>query len=201
MNRNYDRELQTLIAQHSSEQKRLLLHSCCGPCSTYVLECLAEHFTIDLFFYNPNIAPPAEFEKRLDAQRLVLKKSGLERSVRLIVPPYTPQEFYEAAKGLEDQPEHGERCTACMKLRIDRTAQFAAENGYDYFCTTLSVSPHKNAELLHTLSEQASAHYGIDFLPADFKKRGGFLRSTVLSKEYGLYRQNYCGCVFSKPKA
>ena len=185
-------------ASADTPRKKMLLHSCCGPCSTAVLEQLIPVFDIDVFFYNPNIQPPAEYEKRLTAQKEVLKKIGSPSKISLIVPPYDTSEFENEIRGFENEPEGSERCVKCMALRIRKTAEYAAANGYDLFCTTLSVSPHKSAPLLYELSEKYSKQFHIPFLPADFKKKNGFFRSVQLSKEYGIYRQEYCGCLYAK---
>ncbi len=189
---------ETLDSLRGAPKRRLLLHSCCGPCSTSVLELLMPVFDIDIFFFDPNIQPETEYRKRLAAQKEVLSKINEGQKISLIVPPYDTSEFETAAAGLENEPEGGKRCIECMDLRIKRTAEYAAKNRYDMFCTTLSVSPHKSAPLLYELSAKYSDFYGVPFLPADFKKKGGFLRSVELSKEYGIYRQEYCGCLYAK---
>lgn len=199
MNLNLHAKLEEYIESlPAGTRPKLLLHSCCGPCSTYVLSFLARYFDITLFFYNPNIMPEAEYHKRLATQLQVLEQLPLPTRVHFVEGKYDNDTYLTLVKGLENEPEHGKRCEICMNMRIRKCAEFAAANGFDLFCTTLSVSPHKDAELLYRLSEQASSEFGIRFLPADFKKKNGFLESTRLSKELGLYRQNYCGCIFSK---
>ncbi|MBR5543709.1 MAG: epoxyqueuosine reductase QueH [Oscillospiraceae bacterium] len=175
----------------------LLLHSCCGPCSTYVLEYLTKHFDVSILFYNPNIFPEKEYIKRLSAQREVLLKMNLEDSVKIIEFPYDYNEFISVIPGFEQEPEGGSRCTRCFELRLEKTVRTAKKLNFDCFATTLSVSPHKNAELLNGLGEKLGLEHGVEYLPADFKKREGYKRSVVLSKEYGIYRQEYCGCEFS----
>ena len=176
----------------------LLLHACCAPCSSYCVEYLSEYFDITVFFYNPNIDSLQEYERRVSEEERFLSSFPAKRPVRLVSERYEPKEFYEAAKGLEDEPEGGKRCEKCFRLRLSKAAAYAKENGFDYFTTTLSISPLKNASLLNSIGDELSKEYGVPYLFSEFKKRGGFQRSTELSKEYGLYRQNYCGCVFSK---
>lgn len=176
---------------------RLLLHSCCGPCSSYVIEYLSKFFDITVFFHNPNIAPEEEYEKRLSAQRQVVEKLVTENAVNLVAGEYDHGLFLDVSKGLEDVPEGGARCAECFRLRLSESARYAKENGFDCFTTTLSVSPHKNAELLNSLGEEIGASVGIKFLTADFKKREGYKRSIELSRELDIYRQEYCGCEFS----
>ena len=180
----------------SSAEKRptLLLHSCCGPCSSYVLECLTQYFEVTILFYGPNIQPPEEYKKRLAAQKQVLERF----SVKILDCEYDGERFTQAAAGLEDEPEGGKRCTACFALRLEETAKRAARYGFPWYCTTLSVSPHKDPERINTLGAYFGEKYGVRWLPSDFKKKGGYQRSIVLSKEMGLYRQNYCGCLYSK---
>lgn len=199
MKENYQLQLDQLIGSLPEGQlPTLLLHSCCGPCSTYVLSYLAKYFSISVYFYNPNIMPLEEYELRLQTQKEVINRLCLPHSVQLVTPEYNVNEFLNIAKGFETEPERGERCKRCMALRIQKSAEYAAAHHFDYFCTTLSVSPHKDAVLLHALSEKFASEYHIPALPADFKKKGGFLESTKISKQLNLYRQNYCGCIFSK---
>ena len=179
-----------------SEKKKLLLHSCCAPCSSSVLERVTTFLKVDIFYYNPNIEK-AEFDKRLAEQQDFV--NNVYKDVSVIAPLYNESEFLDKVTGLEALPERGERCKICYALRLEKTAEYAKLNGYDYFTTTLSVSPHKNAEWINELGFAFAKKYGVEFLPSDFKKDGGYLRSTELSKEYGLYRQNFCGCKFSKP--
>ena len=173
---------------------RLLLHSCCGPCSSYVLEYLTAYFDVTVLFYNPNIQPREEYEKRLYWQREVLSRMGLSEQVPLLAEPWRNEDFRPIAAGRESDAEGGERCAACIGLRLEETARRAAAGGFEMFCTTLSVSPHKNAQLINSLGEKLSARYGVAWLPSDFKKRNGYLRSIQLCRELGIYRQNYCGC-------
>ncbi|MGN1111007.1 MAG: epoxyqueuosine reductase QueH [Oscillospiraceae bacterium] len=196
---NYQLRLDELI-KTLDYTPRLLLHSCCAPCSSYCLEYLARYFSITVLYYNPNISPEEEFRKRAEEQRRLIEALPAKHPISLVVDDYNPREFFDVAKGLEDAPEGGERCFKCYRLRLERAAEYAAEHGFDYFCTTLSISPLKNAAKLNEIGETLEAELGIKFLPSDFKKKGGYLRSIELSREYGLYRQNYCGCIFSKPK-
>ncbi len=199
MKQNLQKQLDFFLEQLPKEHApSLLLHSCCGPCSTYVLTYLSKYFEITVYFYNPNIMPKSEYAQRLTTQKDVLSKLTFPNPVHLIEPPYDQKEFLEIARGLESEPERGKRCEKCMDLRLRKSAEYAAANGYDFFCTTLSVSPHKDAILLNNLSEKYADKFQISTFPADFKKKGGFLESIRLSKELGLYRQNYCGCIFSK---
>ena len=174
--------------------ERLLLHSCCGPCSTRCIEALKDAFRVTVLYYNPNITDPAEYAKRKAEQVRFLQESGW---ADLLDCPYDPQEFFAAVKGLEGEPEGGERCTRCFALRLMYTAQAAKREGFGWFGTTLSVSPHKDAARLNALGEQIARQTGVRWLYADFKKQNGYLRSTQLAKQYHLYRQNYCGCIFS----
>ena len=174
--------------------ERLLLHSCCGSCSTRCIEALKDAFRVTVLYYNPNITDPAEYAKRKAEQVRFLQESGW---ADLLDCPYDPQEFFAAAKGFEGEPEGGERCTRCFALRLMYTAQAAKREGFGWFGTTLSVSPHKDAARLNALGEQIAAQTGIRWLYADFKKQNGYLRSTELARQYHLYRQNYCGCIFS----
>lgn len=190
---NYQRETDKITAALDGEKPRLLLHSCCGPCSSYVLEYLTQFFDITLLFYGPNIQPREEYEKRLEHQRKVLEHIP----VKIMECDYDGEAFDAAAAGLEDEPEGGARCTECFRLRIERTAALAAENGFDWYCTTLSVSPHKDAQRINALGREYGEKYGVNWLPSDFKKRGGYQRSIALSREMGLYRQEYCGCAYS----
>ncbi len=194
MNTNYQRLLDEIIAQLGSERPRLLLHSCCGPCSSYVIEYLAKHFDITVYFFNPNIHPAEEYERRKATQIELIEKLG---GAVLADADYEPQEFFEAVRGLEGEREGGLRCEKCFELRLSATAREAKRGGFDYFCTTLTVSPHKNAELINAISERLADEYGVKALPSDFKKREGYKRSIELSAKYGLYRQDYCGCTYS----
>lgn len=198
---NYQKQLDTLISQLDGRTPRLLLHSCCAPCSSYCIEYLAQYFSITILYYNPNISPEEEFVKRAAEQQRLVSEMSLKNPVSVVVDDYDPTEFYSAVKGYEHIPEGGERCFICYRLRLERAAKYAAEHGFDYFCSTLSISPLKNAAKLNEIGVELSEIYKTSHLPSDFKKRGGYLRSIELSKEHGLYRQNYCGCVFSKKEA
>ncbi len=193
---NYQLELEKTLAGLQGTP-RLLLHSCCAPCSSYVLESLAPHFAITVDYYNPNIYPAAEYERRAEEQRRFIDAQPHANPVALQAAPYEPDAFYNAVKGLEAIPEGGARCFACYALRLRHAAAMAKAGGYDFFASTLSISPHKNAAKLNELGAALAAEYGVAWLPNDFKKKNGFKRSGVLSAEYGLYRQDYCGCVFS----
>ena len=176
---------------------RLLLHSCCGPCSSYVLEYLTQYFDVTVFYYNPNIRPEDEYQRRLETQSELIDRAF--PNVKLVVPQYDVKEFESLTAGMEGLPEGGDRCTVCFQLRIGATAKYAKENGYEWFCTTLSVSPHKDAERLNRIGEEMAEEYKLKWLPSDFKKREGYKRSIELSEEYGLYRQDYCGCKPREP--
>lgn len=204
--RNYQKELDKMIGGlvKSGEVPTLFLHSCCAPCSSYCLEYLSEYFSITVFYYNPNIFPSEEYDERAEEQeRLIreLNESGVKHEICLVKGEYHPEEFYTIAKGLEKEPEGGARCTECFKLRLYESAKLAKEGGYEYFTTTLTISPLKDAERLNRIGEEAASVYGVKFLNSDFKKKNGYKRSTELSKEHNLYRQNYCGCVYSKQAA
>lgn len=192
--RNYQKDLDGLIAGLGECRPRLLLQGCCGPCSSYVMEYLTKHFQVTLLFYNPNIRPEAEYEKRLVALRQLLDAMDLASPVELLETGWRGEEFMAAVRGLEQEPEGGKRCPVCFRLRLEETARLAKEGGYDYFATTLTVSPHKNAPMLNHIGQALGEEYGVAWLPSDFKKRNGYLRSIQLSKEYGIYRQEYCGC-------
>ena len=176
----------------------LLLHACCAPCSSYVLEYLSEYFRITVFYYNPNISPASEYETRVNELERLISEMPFKNPVSLIKGEYAEELFREAVGGLEKEPEGGKRCEVCFRLRLEEAAKLAKAGNFDYYTTTLSISPHKNAELLNIIGEELSVRYNITWLPSDFKKKGGFARSTELSKQYGLYRQDYCGCIFSK---
>ena len=190
-----EREL-ARIAQRGARPK-LALHACCAPCSSAVLERLHEAFDIDLFYYNPNIAPEEEFRRRVGEQRRLVEQMPLQR-VRVTEGPYDAGRYYELVRGHEGDPEGGARCAICFEMRLRRTAEFARETGADYFTTTLSISPLKDARLLNELGARIAAEAGVAYLHSDFKKKDGYKRSCALSETYGLYRQDYCGCVFSR---
>lgn len=199
-NVNYQKELEKLIEQQQKEGRvpRLLLHACCAPCSSYVLEYLSRFFCITVFFYNPNISPKEEYDKRVVEIRRLLAEMKFFHPVTLVEGEYRPEDFYAMARGLENVPEGGERCFKCYRLRMEEAARLAKEGGYDYFTTTLSISPLKNAGKINEIGQELEQIYQVEHLPSDFKKKNGYKRSIELSHEYGLYRQNYCGCVFSK---
>lgn len=196
-NENYQRRLDELI-NNLSGTPRLLLHCCCAPCSSYVLEYLSRFFEITCLFYNPNISPSEEYKKRAEELRRLISEQPHKNPVSIIVEKYNPQDFFDAVKGYEHIKEGGERCFRCYRLRLEMAAKYAKEYNFDYFCSTLSISPLKNARKLNDIGEELSEIYKISHLPNDFKKKGGYKRSIELSAEYDLYRQNYCGCVFSK---
>ncbi len=223
-NRNYGKELDKIIAKWKEADeaegkigktpgRKLLLHSCCAPCSSYVLEYLREYFHITVFYYNPNITEDEEYRKRVEEQKRLIEEYNRQveeadfkdmhstvkaRRIEVIEGDYEPDCFYGAAKGLEKCPEGGERCFKCYGLRLEKTAKLAAEQGFDCFTTTLTISPLKNAYQLNEIGEGLGEKYGVFFLPSDFKKKDGYKRSIELSKQFGLYRQNYCGCIYSK---
>lgn len=187
--------------EKSDRVPSLLLHACCAPCSSYVLEYLSGFFDITIFYYNPNISPESEFAKRADELKRLIGEMDLKRPVKLIKGEYDHERFREIAQGLEDIPEGGERCFKCYELRLRRAAEESKRGGFDYFTTTLSISPHKNAQKLNEIGAELAKEYGIAYLFSDFKKRNGYKRSCELSEIYGLYRQNYCGCAYSKAEA
>ena len=201
--RNYQRELEAVIKENESKSRvpRLLLHSCCAPCSSYVLEYLSDYFEITVFYYNPNISPAEDYEKRAAEQQHLIRELPAKHPIHLVVGAYEPERFYAVSRGLEQVPEGGERCFRCFRLRLEEAAKMAAEGGFDYFATTLTISPLKNAQKLNEIGEELSELYQVEHLPSDFKKKNGYKRSVELSALYGLYRQNYCGCVFSKRDA
>ena len=196
-NENYQRKLDGII-KNLTGTPRLLLHCCCAPCSSYVLEYLSRFFEITCLFYNPNISPAEEYEKRAEELRRLISEQPHDIPVSIIVEKYNPEEFFAAVKGFEQVKEGGERCFRCYRLRLEMAAKYAREYNFDYFCSTLSISPLKNAAKLNEIGAELSEIYKIPHLPNDFKKKGGYLRSIELSAEFALYRQNYCGCVFSK---
>ncbi len=198
--RNYQKELDKKIEQLTREEKvpTLLLHSCCAPCSSYCLEYLSQYFTITVFYYNPNITEESEYRLRVEEQMRLIEAMDTKYPISFIEGDYNPDSFFEITKGLEDAPEGGARCMKCFRFRLLESAKVAAKEGVDYFTTTLTISPLKNAPALNAIGEEAGKVYGVEFLPSDFKKKNGYKRSIELSKEYDLYRQNYCGCVFSR---
>ena len=197
---NYQLEMERELARiaESGRRPRLLLHSCCAPCSSYVLECLNRAFDIDIFYYNPNISPREEFDRRVaELQRLVARLPH-ENDMRVIVGDYDNDAFMAMCRGHEDDLEGGARCERCFRMRLGEAAKLAARLGSDYFTTTLTISPLKDAQLLNAIGLELAGRAGVPWLCSDFKKKNGYKRSCELSAEYGLYRQDYCGCVFSK---
>ena len=200
MNRNYQRELDRIIQKRGQKTPRVLLHSCCGPCSSAVLEYITQYFDVTLLWYNPNLYPKEEFDRRFRTQVELIEKMGLADKVDILAEPWKSEDYYRRVKGLENEPEGGKRCAACFRLRLLETARLAKHYGYDYFCTTLTLSRHKDAVLINTIGEEIAKAVGVSWLPSDFKKRNGENRSIELSEQYGLYRQLYCGCEFSLRK-
>ena len=197
--RNYQKELDKVIDGLVKEERvpRLLLHSCCAPCSSYVLEYLSQYFEITILFYNPNIYPPEEYQARVHEEERLISEMPFKHPVHMISGTYDPDVYYAAVKGLEKEPEGGARCEKCFELRLSEAAREAKKGGFDYFTTTLTISPLKSAPKLNAIGERIGEEMGVAYLPSDFKKRNGYKRSVELSEEYGLYRQNYCGCVYS----
>ena len=215
MNPNYSRILEKEIQRldESGIKPRLLLHSCCAPCSSYVLEYLREYFRITVFYYNPNITESAEYAYRLAEEKRLIEEynrqveeqdlTGMHSTseamkIDILEAPYDPERYFSAVRGLEECPEGGDRCGICFALRLGETARAAGEGGFDLFATTLTISPLKDADRLNEIGQKAGAKYGVPYLPSDFKKKDGYKRSIELSGQFGLYRQNFCGCVFSK---
>ena len=200
MNRNYQKELDRIIQKRGQKTPRVLLHSCCGPCSSAVLEYITQYFDVTLLWYNPNLYPKEEFDRRFRTQVELIEKMGLADKVSILAEPWKSEDYYRRVKGLENEPEGGKRCAECFRLRLLETARLAKHYGYDYFCTTLTLSRHKDAVLINTIGEEIAKAVGVSWLPSDFKKRNGENRSIELSEQYGLYRQLYCGCEFSLRK-
>lgn len=196
--RNYSRELEKLIEGLGGRVPTLLLHACCAPCSSASLEYLGRYFSISLLYYNPNISPVEEYEKRLYELRRLVRELPLEHPVSIIPCGYRGEDFQRMARGLEGEPEGGARCMECYRLRLEEAAKAAKEHGLEYFTTTLTISPLKNAAAINRIGEELAEKYGVKHLPSDLKKKDGYKRSIELSREYGLYRQDYCGCVYSK---
>lgn len=195
---NYQQQMEGVLRalDEAGQRSRLLLHACCAPCSSATLERLAAHFDLTILYYNPNIYPPEEYRRRETELERFVRDAGYRFPV--VELPYDPQAFYAAVQGLEQEPEKGARCTVCYRLRLEQTARYAAQNGFAWFCTTLSISPLKDPVRINALGQELGAQYGVRFLPSEFRKKDGYKRSLQLSAEYGLYRQDYCGCVFSK---
>jgi epoxyqueuosine reductase len=199
LRRNYQKETDAVIEALGGERKRLLLQCCCGPCASSVLEYLTKYFDVTVLYYNPNIQPEEEYLKRLFWMRQVVSK--YPDNVASMECKYDGEAFEAAAKGFENEPENGARCTECFRLRLRETAKRAKEGNFDYFCTTLSVSPHKDETRINQIGYELGEEFGVKWLPSDFKKREGYKRSVELAKEYGLYRQDYCGCIYSLAEA
>ncbi len=200
MNRiNYQRVMEEQIRQYAKGENvpRLLLHSCCGPCSSYCIQCLSEFFSVTVFYYNPNIYPPEEYVLRAGEQERFIQEFPVKHPVSFVEGAYDCARFYETVRGMETLPEGGKRCFACYRLRLEETAAYAKAHGFDFFTTTLTISPLKDAQKLNELGAELGEKYNVRYLFSDFKKKDGYKRSTELSREYGMYRQNYCGCVFS----
>ena len=199
MNReNFFRKFDKITAELDGAKPPLLLHSCCGPCSSSVLELLAQYFDVTVLWYNPNLYPEEEFIKRLDTQKQLIDAIGKDGvPAKLLILPWRSEEYFARVKGLENEPEEGRRCHECFRLRLYETAKTAKEQGFAWFCTTLTVSSRKDAVVINAIGREAAAEYGVKWLPSEFKKREGNHRSIILSQKYGLYRQEYCGCVFS----
>ena len=199
MNReNFCRKFDKTVATFGKTKPSILLHSCCGPCSSSVLELLSQYFDVTVLWYNPNLYPEAEFVKRLNTQKMLLEKIGADGvKAQLLIEPWRSEEYFARVKGLENEPEEGLRCRECFRLRLEETAKLASERGFDFFCTTLTVSSRKDAVVINAIGRECAAKYGVSWLPSEFRKREGNHRSIILSEKYGLYRQEYCGCIFS----
>ncbi len=204
---NYQKKMEDILnnIKNNGPQQRpsLLIHSCCAPCSSYILKYLIEYFNITVFYYNPNIYPVSEHDKRLNEQKELINQINSEKKnkfnfIKLIEGPSDFEKFSQISKELENEPEGGKRCCHCYLMRLEKTAEMAKENNYDYFTTTLTISPHKNASVINNIGQKLEAKYSIKYLYSNFKKKDGYKKSIQLSKQYNLYRQDYCGCVFSK---
>ena len=199
MNReNFFRKFDKIVGQFGDAKPGILLHSCCGPCSSSVLELLSKYFDVTVLWYNPNLYPEAEYDKRLETQKQLIDaiaEDGVQ--AKLLVEPWRSEDYFSSIKGLENEPEEGKRCLECFRIRLEETARIAGERGFEWFCTTLTVSSRKDAVAINAIGREAEAKYGVKWLPSEFKKREGNHRSIILSEKYGLYRQEYCGCVFS----
>lgn len=199
MNReNFFRKFDKIVGQFGDAKPGILLHSCCGPCSSSVLELLSKYFDVTVLWYNPNLYPETEYDKRLKTQKQLIDaiaRDGVQ--AKLLVEPWRSEDYFSRIKGLENEPEEGKRCLECFRIRLDETARIASERGFEWFCTTLTVSSRKDAVAINAIGREAEAKYGVKWLPSEFKKREGNHRSIILSEKYGLYRQEYCGCVFS----
>ena len=200
MNRNYQKELDRIIQRQGERRPRVLLHSCCGVCSSAVLEYLTQHFDVTLLWYNPNLYPEAEFERRYRTLLELLEKMGLTDRVAVLTEPWRHEDYDGVARGLEQEPEGGRRCTECFRLRLLECARLARQHGFEYFCTTLTLSRHKDETRINALGEEIGRAVGVSWLPSDFKKQGREMRASELAEQYGLYRQLYCGCAYSLHK-
>ena len=194
---NYDLEMEKQMSS-LKEGDSLLLHACCAPCSTACLERVANFFKVTIFYYNPNITDESEYKKRIEEIKKLLTLINPKYKVELLEGNYDPNKFFEMAKGLEKEPERGKRCYKCYEMRLEETAKIASKLGFNNFCTTLTLSPHKNANWINEIGEKLNKEYDSNYLYSDFKKKEGYKRSIELSKEYNLYRQDYCGCIYSK---
>lgn len=194
---NYDLEMEKQMS-NLKEGDTLLLHACCAPCSTACLERVANFFKVTIFYYNPNITDESEYRKRIEEIKKLLTLINPKYKVELLEGDYDPNKFFEMAKGLETEPERGKRCYKCYEMRLEETAKIASKLGFNNFCTTLTLSPHKNANWINEIGEKLNNEYESNYLYSDFKKKEGYKRSIELSKEYNLYRQDYCGCIYSK---
>lgn len=194
---NYDFEMEKQIKE-IDEGEKLLLHACCAPCSSAVLERIGNFFEISILYYNPNITEKEEYEKRVVEIKKLISMIHPKYKVSLIEGDYNPEKFFEMAKGLEKEPERGKRCYKCYEMRLEETAKIAEKLGFNHFATTLTLSPHKNSNWINEIGEELTKKYNTNYLYSDFKKKNGYKRSIELSKEYNLYRQDYCGCIYSK---
>lgn len=199
MNVNYSLICEGIL-EKLDKKERLLLHSCCGPCSSYVISYLSDYFDITVLYYNPNIYPYEEYMKRKEEQIRLIKEIQVKNKLDILDCDYDNEKYEKLIKGLEKEPERGRRCNVCYYMRMERTASEAKKNNYDFFCTTLSVSPYKNAALINQIGEELEKKYNVKWLYSDFKKKDGYKQSILLSKKYNLYRQDYCGCIYSKPR-
>jgi hypothetical protein len=196
---NYQKKMEELIEEHCRGRvKKLLLHSCCAPCSSYCIASLCEYFEVTVFYYNPNIYPPEEYHIRAKEQERFVRDFPTKYPVHFVEGAYDTERFYEMARGMEDLPEGKERCFACYELRLREAAEYAKDHDFDFFTTTLSISPLKNAAKLNEIGGRLEAEYSVPYLYSDFKKKSGYKKSGEISREYGMYRQYYCGCVYSK---
>ena len=199
MNENYSNKCEEILT-NIKKKKKLILHSCCAPCSSYVITYLTDYFDITILYYNPNIYPQEEYEKRKEEKIKLITKLKIKNEINILDCDYDNEIYNNLIKGLEKEPERGNRCTICFKLRMEKTAKIAKEKDCDYFCTTLTVSPYKNSQLINEIGKTLEQEYQVKWLYSDFKKKDGYKKSIELSKKYNLYRQDYCGCIYSKPK-